>query len=139
MNKRWLGALLVLLIISLAGCGDGDRHEPQLFITEIFSDPQFDGDIERNPITGSLTITQGNAQSLFAGIDPITGSEFRAFLDFPLGSVPGNAVIESATLDIFINDIVPGSSLGIPILVDLFLLSHRYLWKVISICPFWQP
>ena len=118
--KRWLTAVLMLTIFIMAGCGS-EKNEVVFVTTAIFSDPQFDGDIERNP-AGTLTLTQGNTQSLFAGIDPVSGSEFRAFLDFPLtgtGGVPGNVAIESATLDIVINSIVPLSSTGIPILIDL--------------------
>lgn len=59
---------------------------------------------------------------MFAGIDAATGSEFRAFLDFPLtgtGGVPGNAVIESATLDIFLDGITQATASSIPIRIDL--------------------
>jgi hypothetical protein len=64
-----------------------------------------------------------SVQSVFAGINPYTGAEYRAFLDFPLtgaGGVPGNAVIVSATLDIVINSILPLPLYGtIPIRIDL--------------------
>jgi hypothetical protein len=60
---------------------------------------------------------------VFAGIDPSSGTEFRAFLDFPLigaNGVPGNAVIVSATLDIVLNNVflqVPTDT--IPIRIEL--------------------
>jgi hypothetical protein len=60
-------------------------------------------------------------QSVFAGIDPATQTEFRAFLDFPLtgtGGVPSNARIESAFLDIYINSLQP-STASLPILIEL--------------------
>jgi hypothetical protein len=64
-----------------------------------------------------------SVQSVFAGIDPFTLAEYRAFLDFPLtgvGGVPGNAVIVSAVLDIVIDSIQPQPLFGtIPIRIDL--------------------
>jgi hypothetical protein len=70
------------------------------------------------------TVTQGmssSVQSVLAGIDPVGGTEFRAFLDFPLGGtggVPGNAVIDSAFLEIYINNLDPISG-RLPLRVDL--------------------
>ncbi|MFC6522227.1 hypothetical protein ACFQAT_23335 [Undibacterium arcticum] len=66
---------------------------------------------------------QGNTPSVFAGVHPVTGSEFRAFLDFPLtgaGGVPGSAIINSATLDIFIDSIsIQPVASSIPIRIEL--------------------
>jgi hypothetical protein len=112
--------------ISLAGCGGGDggvAPPPPAVTTQILSDPGFDGDIaQTSPI--SFTVTQGmspTVQSVFAGIDPLTLAEYRAFLDFPLtgaGGVPGNAIIDSAFLDIHIDSLQP--TIGtIPILIEL--------------------
>lgn len=120
--KRIVYALFVVLSLVLGGCGDGSSSRPSI-TTQILSDPAFDGDIRQDPQTGAFTITQGNTQSVFAGINPVTGAEYRAFLDFPLtgaGGVPGNAVILSATLDIFIDSIQPQPLFGsIPIRIDL--------------------
>jgi len=111
--------------ISLTGCGgdDGGGVPPPVFTTQIQSDPGFDGDIEQtSPI--SFAITQGmspTVQSVFAGIDPVARTEFRAFLDFPLtgaGGVPGDAVIDSAFLDVYINSLQPNIG-SIPILIEL--------------------
>jgi hypothetical protein len=112
--------------VSLAGCGDGDGGglgPPPAVTTQIQSDPGFDGDIEQtSPI--SFAVTQGmspSVQSVFAGIDPIARTEFRAFLDFPLtgtNGVPGNATIESAFLDIYINSLQPNAG-NLPILIEL--------------------
>jgi len=60
-------------------------------------------------------------QSIFAGVDPVSLTETRAFLDFPLGGtggIPYNAVIDSASLDIFINDVQPTPT-TVPILIYL--------------------
>jgi hypothetical protein len=92
-------------------------------VTQILSDSRFDGDIEQTS-QSSFTITQGmssTVQSVFAGIDPVGGTEFRAFLDFPLsgtGGVPGNASIDSAFLEIYIDDLEPNTG-KLPIRVDL--------------------
>ena len=111
-------------VISLAGCGGGDGGggPPPVFTTQILSDPGFDGDIEEtSPLP---TVTQGmspTVQSVFAGIDPVALTEFRAFLDFPLtgaGGVPSNAIIDSAFLDFHVDSLQPGVG-TIPILIEL--------------------
>jgi len=113
--------------MSLGGCGGGGGGgggSPRPAITtQIISDPVFDGDIQQtSPAT--FTVTQGmsaSVQSVFAGIDPATLTEYRAFLDFPLTGatgIPANAMIESAFLDIYINNILPGTG-TLPILIEL--------------------
>jgi len=124
MRNKYIMLLVISLAlsISLFGCGGGSSAPPQI-VTQILSDPAFDGDI-KVPLTGTIVVTQGmtpSVQSVFSGIDPATGAEFRAFLDFPLtgvGGVPGNAVIVSATLDIVIDSIQPPAG-TIPIRIDL--------------------
>lgn len=112
--------------ISLTGCGGGDEGTSPatpLITTQIQSDPGFDGDIEQTSSTSYL-VTQGmssTVQSVFAGIDPVAGTELRAFLDFPLSGrdgIPANANIYSAFLDIYINSIQPDTG-TIPLLVEL--------------------
>jgi len=125
-NLRSFTLAIAYAAISLAGCGGDDggySPPPPLLTTQIQSDPGFDGDIEQtSPI--SFTVTQGmspTVQSVFAGIDPVARTEFRAFLDFPLvgpGGVPGDAVIDSAFLDIYINSLQPNIG-TIPILIEL--------------------
>lgn len=123
MNKIFLVAMMAVMILALGGCGSGGGSSPPPFVASIFSSPAFDGDIVWNPVTNRFTITQGNTQRLFAGIDPASGAEYRAFLDFPLsgaGGVPANAVVVSATLDIVINSITPQPLIGtIPVRIDL--------------------
>lgn len=111
-------------ILSLSGCGGGGgTSAPRTVTTQILSDSRFDGDIEQTS-PNSFTITQGmssTVQSVFAGIDPVGGTEFRAFLDFPLtgsGGVPGNAFVDSAFLEIYIDDLQPATG-KLPIRVDL--------------------
>lgn len=112
--------------VNLAGCGGGDGGTPAappLVTTQIQSDPAFDGDIEQTSAT-SYVVTQGmtsTVQSVFAGIDPVAGTEFRAFLDFPLSGtagIPANAIIHSAFLDIQINSLQPATG-TLPLLIEL--------------------
>lgn len=124
MKLRILAIALTLGALTLAGCGGDDPDPPpRRFTAEILSDSRFDGDIEQVS-ANSYIITQGmdaNVQSVFAGIDPVSGTEFRAFLDFPLsgsGGVPLNAAIESASLEIYVSSLHPISGV-LPIRVDL--------------------
>jgi hypothetical protein len=126
IDLRGFTLALAFAAVSIAGCGGGDggpAPPPPAVTTQILSDPVFDGDIaQTSPI--SFAITQGmssTVQSVFAGIDPVTRAEYRAFLDFQLtgtGGVPGNAIIDSAILDIHIDTLQP--TIGtIPILIEL--------------------
>lgn len=120
MNRKLFAAVTLSIILALSGCG-GSATTPA-YVAHILSHPAYDGDIELN-LANAFTVTQGNVSSVFAGIDPVTGSEFRAFLDFPLtgaGGVPGNAIISSATLDIFIDSIsIQSAASSIPIRIEL--------------------
>jgi hypothetical protein len=122
---RPFATLIASVAIGLAGCGGGGSGggPPPRITTQILSDPGFDGDIQQTS-PGTFTVVQGmspSIQSVFAGIDPATLTEFRAFLDFPLGGaggVPGNAIIESAFLDVYIDSFQPGTA-TLPMLIDL--------------------
>lgn len=110
---------LLVVSLTLGACGR-DHHSQPIIVTQILSDPVFDGDISLDT-SGTYTVTQGNTQSVFAGIDPVSFVEYRAFLDFYLGGpggVPLDAGISSATLDIFIDDIQPATG-TIPMRIDL--------------------
>jgi len=122
MNKILFSALMAFILV-MSGCGGGgDSNLPPPVVTQILSRAAFDGDI-RFDSPNLFTIVQGTAPSVFAGIDPVTGSEFRSFLDFPLtgaGGVPGSAIINSATLDIFIDSIsIQSAASSIPIRIEL--------------------
>jgi len=123
MKRTLFAAIMVLIVLTLAGCGDSSPPPAPAIVTQILSNPAFDGDILQDPLNGLFTVTQGNTQSVFAGINPATGAESRAFLDFPLtgvGGVPLDAIISSAILDIQINSILPQPLNGtIPIRIDL--------------------
>jgi hypothetical protein len=122
-HSRLLAVALACTVLGLAGCGGGDDLGPQLFTTQILSDSGFDGDIEQTGAS-SFTVTQGmspDVQTVLSGIDPVSGDEFRAFLDFPLtgsGGVPANAGIDSAFLEFYLGDLQPNTA-TLPVLIDL--------------------
>jgi hypothetical protein len=117
--------LLIVTVSSLLGLGacGGDGSGPAPVVTYIVSDAVYDGDIEQTS-PGAYVVTQGmssSVQSVFAGIDPASGNEFRAFLDFPLSGadgVPADAIIDSAFLEVLVNDVEPPGG-SVPIRVDL--------------------
>lgn len=125
MKKLMAAVLSVFIILALSGCGsDGGGNPPPLFVADIVSDPRYDGDIRYDSQTNSYTVTQGYTGSVLAGIDPInTALEYRSFLAFNLtgaGGVPGDAIIDSAWLDIYINRVATQFPLDtIPLRIDL--------------------
>ncbi len=115
---------VVCALLCVAGCGgNGAGALPPPVVTHILSDPRFDGDIEQTSPT-SYTVTQGmspSVQSVLAGIDPRAQTEFRAFLNFPLGGsggVPINAIIDSAFLEVLVDNVIPSNG-SVPIRVEL--------------------
>lgn len=126
MKKIFLAAVMTMMVLALNGCGSDVTVSTPTFVTNILSDSAVDGDILKPFIPGANVVTQGmtpTVQSVFSGIDPVTLDEYRAFLHFPLtgaNGVPGNAIIASAFLDIFIDSIQPQPLTGtIPIRIDL--------------------
>lgn len=115
--------MALFLIIALVGCRSSS--EPTSIVARIISEPALDGYIARDA-TGAFTVTQGmtsGLQTVFAGIHPDTGTEYRAFLDFSLrgaDGVPENADVVSAVIDIVIDSILPQPMTDtIPIRIDL--------------------
>jgi hypothetical protein len=109
--------------LALSACGGGGDDPRGPVTTQILSDPVYDGDIEQIDV-GEYVVTQGmsaNVQTVLSGIDPTAGTEFRAFLDFPLsgpGGVPGNAIIDSAFLEFLVDDLEPPSG-SLPVRLEL--------------------
>jgi hypothetical protein len=119
MKKFIYGVLILSLLFVIGGCGGDDDHDGPRVITEtFFSDPVSDGEIQFTPPNG-YTVRQ-DLISLLAGEDPLVTDEYRAFLDFPLGRLPLDAVVEEATLSLVIRsvDAVPPSA-SIPIVLEL--------------------
>ncbi|HJV34817.1 hypothetical protein [Geomonas sp.] len=120
MRRKLFAALAITLLLIVCGCGGGGSSPPVFFTTQILSSHANDGDIELDS-GGVFHVSQGGLASVFAGLDSVTGSEFRAFLDFRLtgaGGVPGSAFIDSATLDIFI-DSYQSTAPSIPVRIEL--------------------
>lgn len=123
MNKFIRLGVIAVIMFSITACGrggDSDVNYPTIFVAQILSNQPADGDISFDPVLQRFTITNG-PETLFFGIDDLNPHlpEYRAFLDFPLdGStggdvVPADAVIVSATLELFIDEVsfatvVPG-------------------------------
>jgi len=114
----------VCALLGLAGCGGTSAGGiPPPIVTQILSNPRFDGDIEQIA-PASYVVTQGmslSVQSVLAGIDPTALTEFRAFLNFPLGGfngVPVNAFIDSAFLEVLVDNVIPVNG-SVPIRVEL--------------------
>lgn len=131
MKTILFAAFLMANTLLLTGCGgEGGSDPPPTIVTEILSRATFDGDIQFAP-PNVFTVSQGTAPSVLAGIDPVTGSEFRTFLDFPLtgaGGVPGDAIIESAILDIFIDSIsIQPAASSIPVRIELISFPSQTL------------
>jgi len=98
----------------------------------ILSDLASDGDIAFDPVLSSFTVTTGSSTVLF-GIDSLNFNlpEFRAFLTFPLDGVtgqpvvPGDALIVSADVEVFVNLLDFAST--VPTFLDLVQYPSRGL------------
>ena len=122
MRKPLCLAVGVILLLSLSACSGGDDRT--VFVAQILSDQQADGDIAFYPFSSTFAVTNGPA-TLFFGIDVSDPGvpEYRAFLDFPLDGatggdvVPAGARIRSATIEVFINEV--SFAFTVPTLIDL--------------------
>jgi hypothetical protein len=97
---------------------------------DIYSDQLSDGDIANDPFLGFIVTTgPSTGGTIFFGVD--SGNPnipfYRSFLDFPLDgstgwpAIPLNAVIVSATLDLFVNSVYYAGT--IPADIDLIYFS----------------
>lgn len=124
MKKFLRMGVVAVVMLSIAACGGGGGDSRTIFVAQILSDQPADGDIAFDPVLRTFTVTTGPDTLLF-GIDDLNPDlpEYRAFLDFPLdGStgediVPADAVIVSATLEVFINEV--SFATAVPTLLDL--------------------
>jgi hypothetical protein len=120
MRKIGILGLVGLLALFLAGCGGGSDRTT--VVIQSLSDQPVDGDIGFTA-PGTFSISQADVtRNVLYGIDS-GGTEFQAFLDFPLdgsnggGVVPVSAVIVSADIEVFVNNVTISSS--VPTLLDL--------------------
>ncbi len=106
----------------------------------ILSDLTSDGDIAFDPVLNVYTVTTGPPEVLF-GEDSSAADlpEYRTFLTFPLDgftgqpAVPGDAVIISATLEVFVDQVDFAST--IPAFLDLV----QYPFRGLSAADFNTP
>lgn len=116
-------ALGFATIVASGGGGGGGEAAPTVFISQILSDPDTDGDIKFTAFSTFEISSARETGSVLAGIHPISGDEYRGFLSFPLGGpggVPGTAGILSATLEIsVISMTVATPNQTVPLLIDL--------------------
>lgn len=117
MKRRVLWLVLAAVLAALAGCGGGD--DLPLYKEVIPSDVSFDGEIV--DVGGVRTTTFADTVTgIYAGVDPDNGDVYRSFLHFPLGAIPLDAVISSATLSLVVKSVDPLTpSDTIPISVEL--------------------
>uniref|UniRef100_C6DY46 Lipoprotein n=1 Tax=Geobacter sp. (strain M21) TaxID=443144 RepID=C6DY46_GEOSM len=125
MKGKLLGLVLVGLLLVMAGCGGGDSND--VIVSETLSDETVDGYIRENLNTGTLEVVPA-ASRLFAGLDPLVNDEYRAFISFP-NTVPFNARIDSAELEIFINE-VSSQSLSVPMRLELISFRNQTLQAI---------
>lgn len=118
MKGKLLGLVLVGLLLVMAGCGGGHDERP-LIETTIPSDVTVDADIVDSG--GVLTVTPASAvNGVFAGVNPGNDDVYRAFLHFPLTTIPLNARIRSADLGIVISGLtVLPPTVSVPIKIEL--------------------
>jgi len=131
MRKLRTLAIVGALALVFAGCSDDDDDFTTVII-QTLSDQPADGNIGFSPLLppdSQYTISQADiTKSLLFGIDPEDpdGTEFRAFLDFPLdgsnggGSVPLDAEIVSADIVVWVNNGILASA--VQTLLDLVWL-----------------
>lgn len=118
MKGKLLGVMLVALLLVMAGCGGGHDERP-VIETTIPSDVAVDADIVDTG--GGRTVTPASAvNGVFAGVNPGNDDVYRAFLHFPLTTVPLNARIRSADLGIVISGLtVLPPTVNVPIKIEL--------------------
>jgi hypothetical protein len=121
MRKIGILGLVGIFALVLAGCGGGSDG-PTTVVIQSLSDQPADGDIGFTAPATFLISQADVSRTVQYGIDS-GGTEFRAFLDFPLdgstggGVVPLNAVIVSADIEVYVNNV--SLSTSVPTLLDL--------------------
>lgn len=117
MKRIFVALVMMLAVLAVNGCGGGgDNGSTVVFTETILGNETIDGHITEDFATGELLLTPSPAV-LRVGVDPLTQDETRAFLDFSLDAIPANAVITSATLELFTS--FPSGTTTIPFLIDL--------------------
>lgn len=122
MRKIGILGLVGVFVLALASCGGGGGDGPHTVVIQSVSDQPVDGDVGFTAPSTFLVSQAAATGNVQYGIDS-GGTEFRAFLDFPLdgstggGVVPLNAAIVSADIEVFVNNV--SFSLSVPTLLEL--------------------
>ena len=137
---KWLLFLAVAMVVSVAvsGCRvnvhddyDPDPWPVPVYEARIISDQTADGDIGYYPPDAYVVSSAAATGSVLVGYDADFGDEYRGFLTFPMrdyNGIPYSAAIESATLEIFINDVSDVSQRSVvPLIIDLISYQPPYL------------
>lgn len=122
MRRNLIWVVLAVVMFAVTGCGSSS--DDRVFVeTVIASDPAVDGDIVDVAGIATPIVSLVNRDGLLgvrAGVDIGNDDIYRAFLHFPLTSVPLNARIDSATLSIVIRSVtVLPPTASIPIRIEL--------------------
>lgn len=115
MRKIGILGLVGVLALVLAGCGGGDAR-PDLFVFEQLSDQTVDADIAYTGVGSPTIFPASSTHTIQIGVDA-GGTEYRGFLDFPIGGLPSSADVRFAYIDVFVGSVPFGAS--VPVLVEL--------------------
>jgi hypothetical protein len=109
MRRLLYLGVAAILVLALAGCGDGDPRT--VFVAEVLSDVSVDGDISLAPGETVPLITPATAfNEILIGVDGI-GVEYRGFVHFPFNGstagdiVPSDADVRFAYLEFFVSSV----------------------------------
>ncbi|MHB9061320.1 MAG: hypothetical protein ACYC47_07460 [Desulfobacteria bacterium] len=114
MRKIGILGLVGVLTLVLAGCGGSSG--PDLFVFEQLSDQAVDADIAYTGVGSPTIFPASSTQTIQIGVDA-GGTEYRGFLDFPIGGLPSSADVRLAYIDVFVGSVPFGAS--VPVLVEL--------------------
>ncbi len=115
MRKLWVLGLAGIFALVLAGCGGGSSG-PELFVFERLSDQTVDADIAYTGAGSPTIFPASSTHTIQIGVDA-GGTEYRGFLDFPIGGLPPSADVRFAYIDVFVGSVPFGAS--VPVLVEL--------------------
>lgn len=114
MRKIGILGLVGVLALVFAGCGGSSG--PDLFVFEQLSDQTVDATIAYTGVGSPTIFKASSTHTIQIGVDA-GGTEYRGFLDFPIGGIPSLADVRLATIDVFVGSVPFGAS--VPVLVEL--------------------
>jgi hypothetical protein len=116
MRKIGILGLVGVLALVLAGCGGGGDSNPEIFVFEQLSDQAVDADIAFTGAGSPIIFPASETGSIQIGVDG-DGTEYRGFLDFPIGGIPITAEVRFAYIEVFVGSVPFGAN--VPVLVEL--------------------